>query len=44
MAADVTVRVNNRAFYHAEAPVERVIGYDAKVSFFAKEEVYAPDA
>jgi pyruvate/2-oxoglutarate/acetoin dehydrogenase E1 component len=44
MAADITARINDRALYSLEAPIERVTGYDVPVPFFAREDAYLPDA
>lgn len=44
MAADITANINDEAFYHLEAPVERVTGYDVPQPFFAREDAYLPDA
>ena len=43
VAAEVTARLNESAFLHLEAPVERVTGYDVPYPFFAREEAYLPD-
>ncbi|AHG03676.1 2-oxoisovalerate dehydrogenase subunit beta [Halobacterium sp. DL1] len=43
MAGEITARVNEEAFLHLEAPVERVTGYDVPVPMFAREDDYVPD-
>ena len=43
MAAEVIARINERALYHLEAPVERVTGYDVPYPLFAREDAYLPD-
>ena len=42
-AAEVIARINERALYHLEAPVERVVGYDVPYPLFAREDAYLPD-
>lgn len=44
MAAEIIAKINDGAFYHLEAPVERVTGYDVPYPLFAREDDYAPDA
>ncbi|QLG26450.1 alpha-ketoacid dehydrogenase subunit beta [Halorarum halophilum] len=44
MAGEITARINEEAFLHLEAPVERVTGYDVPVPMFAREDAYLPDA
>ncbi|MFW6317266.1 MAG: alpha-ketoacid dehydrogenase subunit beta [Halorubrum sp.] len=44
MGADIVARINDRALYSLEAPVERVTGYDVPLPFFAREDAYLPDA
>lgn len=44
MAGEITARINEEAFFHLEAPIERVTGYDVPVPMFAREEAYLPDA
>lgn len=43
-AAEIVSRLTETAFYHLEAPPERVTGYDVPVPFFAREDDYLPDA
>ena len=43
MGADIVARINDRALYSLEAPIERVTGYDVPVPFFAREDAYLPD-
>jgi pyruvate dehydrogenase E1 component beta subunit len=42
-AAEITARLVEKAFWHLEAPVRRVTGYDVIVPFFAYEKTYLPD-
>jgi pyruvate/2-oxoglutarate/acetoin dehydrogenase E1 component len=42
--AEVVSRLTETAFYHLEAPPERVTGYDVPFPFFAREDDYLPDA
>jgi pyruvate dehydrogenase E1 component beta subunit len=42
-AAEITARLVEKAFWHLEAPVRRVTGYDVIVPFFAYEKMYLPD-
>ncbi|MDX1744719.1 MAG: alpha-ketoacid dehydrogenase subunit beta [Halobacteriales archaeon] len=44
MAADITARINDEAFYYLEAPIGRVTGYDVPIPLFAREDAYLPDA
>lgn len=44
LAGEIFARVNEEAFYHLEAPMERVTGYDVPVPMFAREDAYVPDA
>ena len=43
IAAEVAARLNEAAFLHLEAPIERVTGYDVPFPFFAREDAYVPD-
>ncbi|QCJ46101.1 MULTISPECIES: alpha-ketoacid dehydrogenase subunit beta [Haloprofundus] len=43
MAAEITARINDRALYYLEAPVQRVTGYDVPYPLFAREDDYVPD-
>ena len=43
-AAEVVSRLTETAFYHLEAPPERVTGYDVPFPFFAREDDYLLDA
>jgi pyruvate dehydrogenase E1 component beta subunit len=43
-AAEIVSRLTETAFYHLEAPPERVTGYDVPFPFFAREDDYLPDA
>jgi pyruvate/2-oxoglutarate/acetoin dehydrogenase E1 component len=40
--AEVVSRLAETAFYHLEAPPERVTGYDVPVPMFAREDAYLP--
>jgi pyruvate dehydrogenase E1 component beta subunit len=41
-AAEVVSRLVEKAFYHLEAPVERVTGFDVIIPLFSKENDYLP--
>ncbi|MDS0294612.1 alpha-ketoacid dehydrogenase subunit beta [Halogeometricum luteum] len=41
--AEIVSRLTETAFYHLEAPPERVTGYDVPVPMFAREDAYLPD-
>ena len=43
LAGEIFARINEEAFYHLEAPMERVTGYDVPVPMFAREDAYVPD-
>jgi len=43
-AAELTARLMEKAFFHLEAPIARVTGYDIHVPFFAREMAYLPNA
>lgn len=43
-AAEIVARLVEKSFWHLEAPVRRVTGYDIIVPFFAYEKTYLPDA
>jgi pyruvate dehydrogenase E1 component beta subunit len=40
--AELIARINEKAFYYLEAPVQRVTGYDTIVPYFAREQAYLP--
>ncbi len=42
--AEMVARLVEKAFYHLEAPVRRVTGYDVIFPLFAREDAYLPDA
>jgi pyruvate dehydrogenase E1 component beta subunit len=42
--AEVVARLVEKAFYHLEAPVARVTGYDVVIPLFNREKYYLPDA
>jgi pyruvate dehydrogenase E1 component beta subunit len=41
-AAEVVARLVEKAFYHLEAPVARVTGYDVVIPLFSREKYYLP--
>jgi pyruvate dehydrogenase E1 component beta subunit len=41
---ELIARLVEDVFYHLEAPVRRVTGFDIPVPFFAREQAYLPDA
>lgn len=41
--AEIIARLVEKAFWHLEAPVARVTGYDTIVPYFAREGAYLPD-
>lgn len=41
--AEIVARLVENVFYHLEAPVRRVTGFDIHVPFFAREQAYLPD-
>ncbi|WP_224448891.1 alpha-ketoacid dehydrogenase subunit beta [Haloprofundus salilacus] len=43
MAAEIIARINDRALYYLETPVQRVTGYDVPYPLFAREDEYVPD-
>lgn len=43
-ASEIVARIVDLAFYHLEAPIERVTGFDVPVPYFAREHEYLPDA
>ncbi len=42
--AEVVARLVEKAFYHLEAPVARVTGYDVVIPLFSREKYYLPGA
>lgn len=44
LGAEIIARINENAFFHLEAPVKRVTGFDTQVPYFSKERAYLPDA
>jgi pyruvate dehydrogenase E1 component beta subunit len=42
-AAEIIARINERTFYHLEAPIKRVSGYDIPVPLPKLEDYYLPD-
>jgi len=40
--AEVSARLNDSVFFHLEAPVKRVAGYDMHPPYFAREQLYLP--
>jgi pyruvate dehydrogenase E1 component beta subunit len=41
--AEIVTRIMEKAFYHLEAPIARVTGYDVVIPLFAHEKAYLPD-
>ncbi len=41
-AAEIIARLNDKVFFHLEAPVARVTGYDMPPPFFAREQLFLP--
>lgn len=41
--AEIVSRLMEKAFYHLEAPIERVSGYDIIIPYFGREKEYIPD-
>lgn len=41
--AEIMARLSESIFYHLEAPIRRVAGFDIPVPFFAREQAYLPD-
>lgn len=44
LAAEIIARINESALPYLKAPVQRVTGWDTPFPYFAREEVYLPDA
>lgn len=42
--AEIVSRLMEGAFYHLEAPIARVTGYDLVIPFFSREQWYLPNA
>jgi pyruvate dehydrogenase E1 component beta subunit len=42
--AEIAARLMEKAFYHLEAPIRRVVGYDIIIPLFSRENAYLPDA
>jgi pyruvate dehydrogenase E1 component beta subunit len=42
--AEIVARLMEGAFYHLEAPIERVTGFDTIIPFFSREKSYLPGA
>jgi len=40
---EIVARLVENVFYHLEAPIRRVTGFDIHVPFFAREQAYLPD-
>ena len=40
--AELIARINEKAFYYLEAPVQRITGYDTIIPYFAREQSYLP--
>lgn len=43
-AAEIVSRLMEGAFYHLEAPIARVTGYDLIIPYFSREQWYLPNA
>jgi len=43
-ASEVVAAVLDEVFWDLEAPVQRVTGYDVITPYFARENLYLPDA
>ena len=43
LGAEIAARINEDAFWHLEAPIERVTGYDVPYPLFGREDDYLPD-
>ena len=43
-ASEIVARINDRVFYHLEAPVKRIAHYDIITPYFQREALYMPDA
>jgi pyruvate dehydrogenase E1 component beta subunit len=41
--AEIVTRIMEKAFFHLEAPIVRVTGYDVVIPLFAHEKAYLPD-
>ena len=44
VASEIIARLNEHAFEHLEAPINRITGYDIHFPFFQVEQHYLPDA
>ena len=42
-AAEIIARINEKAFFNLEAPIERVTGYDCAFPLSKLENYYMPD-
>jgi len=42
-AGELIARLVEESFFHLEAPIQRVTGYDVHMPFFAREQAYLPD-
>jgi len=42
VGAEVSARLVERAFFHLEAPIRRITGYDVHFPYFARERAYLP--
>ena len=40
--AEIVSRLMEKAFYHLEAPIERVAGFDVVIPLFSREKAYLP--
>ena len=44
IGAEVVARIVETCFYHLEAPIRRITGYDVHFPYFARERAYLPNA
>ncbi len=44
VGAEVTARLVENAFFHLEAPIRRITGYDVHFPYFAREQAFLPNA
>ncbi len=43
-SSEITAVINDKAFWHLEAPVKRITGYDVVTPYFGREKTYLPSA
>ncbi len=44
VGAEVTARLIEKSFFHLEAPIRRITGYDVHFPYFASEQAFLPNA